>query len=67
MHYSKRTIFFISDGTGITAEMLGHSLLTQFEAIEFSQVVVPFVDTIAKAEECLVRIEAARTSSCITA
>ncbi|MEL0028566.1 MAG: kinase/pyrophosphorylase, partial [Perlucidibaca sp.] len=27
----KRSVFFISDGTGITAETLGHSLLAQFE------------------------------------
>jgi len=63
LHHPQRTIFFISDGTGITAEMLGHSLLTQFEAIEFSQIVIPFVDSVAKAEECVARIEAARASS----
>ena len=63
MSRPQRTIFFISDGTGITAEMLGHSLLTQFETIEFSQVVIPFVDSAAKAEECVARIESARTSS----
>src|SRR3954470_18243160 len=34
----RRTVFFISDGTGITAQMLGHSLLTQFEDVEFDQV-----------------------------
>jgi len=27
-----RTAFFISDGTGITAETLGEALLAQFEA-----------------------------------
>ena len=53
----RRTVFFVSDGTGITAQMLGHSLLTQFEGVEFNQVTVPFVDSIAKAEECLDRIE----------
>lgn len=58
-----RTVFFVSDGTGITAEMLGHSLLTQFEGIEFAQVVVPFVDTPEKVEACLRRIEEARASS----
>jgi regulator of PEP synthase PpsR (kinase-PPPase family) len=52
-----RTVFFVSDGTGITAQMLGHSLLTQFEGVEFRQVTLPFVDSIEKAEECLVRIE----------
>jgi regulator of PEP synthase PpsR (kinase-PPPase family) len=54
----KRTVFFVSDGTGITAQMLGHSLLTQFEGVEFKQITLPFVDSIEKAEECLARIEA---------
>jgi regulator of PEP synthase PpsR (kinase-PPPase family) len=52
-----RTVFFVSDGTGITAQMLGHSLLTQFEGVEFNQVTLPFVDSVEKAEECLDRIE----------
>jgi len=60
----RRTAFFVSDGTGITAEMLGHSLLTQFEGIEFNQVTVPFVDSTAKAEACVVRVnEAARAGT----
>jgi [pyruvate, water dikinase]-phosphate phosphotransferase / [pyruvate, water dikinase] kinase len=54
----RRTVFFVSDGTGITAQMLGHSLLTQFEGVEFNQVTVPFIDSAEKAEECLARIEA---------
>jgi [pyruvate, water dikinase]-phosphate phosphotransferase / [pyruvate, water dikinase] kinase len=54
----RRTVFFVSDGTGITAQMLGHSLLTQFEGVEFSQVTLPFVDSTEKAEECLTRIAA---------
>ena len=45
----KRTAFFVSDRTGITAETLGHSLLTQFDSVEFEQVTVPFVDTVDKA------------------
>jgi len=53
----KRTVFFVSDGTGITAQMLGHSLLTQFEGVEFNQVTMPFVNSVGKAEECLDRIE----------
>ena len=51
-------MFFVSDGTGITAQMLGHSLLTQFEGVEFKQITLPFVDSLEKAEECLTRIEA---------
>ena len=54
----RRTVFFISDGTGITAQMLGHSLMTQFEGVEFDQVTLPFVDTTEKAEECVARIAA---------
>lgn len=53
-----RTAFFISDGTGITAEMLGHSLLTQFEGIRFNQTVLPFVDSLEKARECLDKLAA---------
>src|SRR6185369_9093670 len=58
----RRTVFFVSDGTGITAQMLGHSLLTQFEGVDFKQITLPFVDTIEKAEECLQRIESESTS-----
>ncbi len=53
----RRTVFFVSDGTGITAQMLGHSLLTQFEGVEFNQVTLPFVDSIDRAADCLERIE----------
>ncbi|MCC6195909.1 MAG: kinase/pyrophosphorylase [Burkholderiales bacterium] len=42
---SKRTVFFLSDRTGITAEMLGNSLLTQFDQFEFRRVTIPFVDS----------------------
>ena len=51
-----RTIFFVSDGTGITAEMLGHSLLSQFEDIKFNQETIPFVDSAEKAQVALERI-----------
>jgi regulator of PEP synthase PpsR (kinase-PPPase family) len=54
----RRTVFFVSDGTGITAQMLGHSLLTQFEGVDFNQVTLPFIDSAEKAEECLARIQA---------
>ena len=44
----RRTVFFLSDRTGITAEMLGNSLLTQFEDFTFRRVTIPFVDSLAK-------------------
>lgn len=46
----KRSVFFVSDRTGITAETSGHSLLTQFDTFEFQTATVPFVDTQDKAE-----------------
>jgi [pyruvate, water dikinase]-phosphate phosphotransferase / [pyruvate, water dikinase] kinase len=46
---SRRTVFFVSDQTGVTAETLGRSLLRQFDGVEFTQVTVPFVDTADKA------------------
>jgi regulator of PEP synthase PpsR (kinase-PPPase family) len=51
-----RVAFFISDRTGITAEMLGHSLLTQFEGVRFDEVTLPFVDTPEKAHEIVAQI-----------
>lgn len=58
-HPSSRTVFFISDGTGITAETLGHSLLTQFEGVRLKQVRMPFVNTPEKVWECVDRIREA--------
>ena len=59
-----RTIFFVSDGTGITAEMLGHSLLSQFEDIKFNQETIPFVDSAEKAQVALERIAQAAWCRC---
>lgn len=58
-----RTIFFVSDGTGITAEVLGKGLLSQFEGINFRQIRFPFVDNLDKAAECLQRICEVREQS----
>jgi [pyruvate, water dikinase]-phosphate phosphotransferase / [pyruvate, water dikinase] kinase len=55
----KRTVFFVSDGTAITAETFGHSLLTQFSGVEFRQVRLPFVDTPSKARDAVSLIERA--------
>lgn len=52
----KRTAFFVSDRTGITAEMLGHSLLTQFDGVRFNEVTLPFVDSVEKAQEVVKQI-----------
>jgi len=54
----RRTVFFVSDQTGVTAETMGHSLLTQFEAQAFRQVTLPFISTVDKAQEAVRRINA---------
>jgi regulator of PEP synthase PpsR (kinase-PPPase family) len=46
---AQRKVFFVSDGTGITAETLGGTLLTQFEGVEFDKSTLPFINTPAKA------------------
>jgi regulator of PEP synthase PpsR (kinase-PPPase family) len=53
-----RTVFFVSDQTGVTAETMGHSLLTQFGGLAFRQVTLPFISTVEKAEEAVKRINA---------
>ncbi|MFI4891777.1 MAG: kinase/pyrophosphorylase, partial [Steroidobacterales bacterium] len=49
----KRTVFFVSDQTGVTAETMGHSLLTQFDGVEFRQITVPFISSVDKAAEAV--------------
>lgn len=54
-----RTVFYTSDGTGVTAETLGHSILTQFDGVRFKQQRIPFIDCEDKAHAALARINAA--------
>jgi regulator of PEP synthase PpsR (kinase-PPPase family) len=56
-----RTVFFVSDGTGITAETYGHSILAQFE-LRFKQVRLPFIDSLDKAYDAVRRINDAFTA-----
>jgi regulator of PEP synthase PpsR (kinase-PPPase family) len=53
---TERAVFFLSDQTGVTAETLGHSLLTQFNGQNFRQVTLPFIDSEDKAKEAVARI-----------
>lgn len=48
---SNRTVFFVSESTGITAETMGHSLLSQFPHIDFTYVQRPYINTLEKAEK----------------
>ena len=52
-----RSIFYVSDGTGITAETIGHGLLTQFEGVKFKTFRMPFVDNESKADKAALRIK----------
>lgn len=45
-----RTVFYVSDGTGITAETLGYTLLTQFPQVTFQTISLPFVNTQEKVD-----------------
>lgn len=58
----QRIVYFLSDQTGVTAETLGHSLLTQFNSQNFRQVTLPFIDTRDKAREAVKRINASGIS-----
>ncbi len=53
---NQRTVFFVSDQTGVTAETLGHSLLTQFDVISFRHITLPFISSAEKAVEAVRRI-----------
>ena len=60
---SRRTVFFVSDQTGVTAETLGHSLMTQFEGLELRPVTLPFVSDLDKAQAAVRRINRAGEES----
>lgn len=51
MQLNQRTVFIVSDSTGITAETFSHSVLSQFsKSFEFQQIREPFVTTDEKAK-----------------
>jgi hypothetical protein len=52
----KRTVFYVSDGTGITAETIGHTILTQFENVELETFRIPFIDSAERAQLAVERI-----------
>ena len=49
------TVFFVSDGTGITAETFGNAILAQFE-VKFRHIRIPFVDSVDKAHQAVRQI-----------
>lgn len=54
-----RSVFFVSDHTGISAQVLGQALLSRFNGVKFRRVMEPFVNTEEKAEEVAAQIRAA--------
>jgi [pyruvate, water dikinase]-phosphate phosphotransferase / [pyruvate, water dikinase] kinase len=55
-----RAIFYISDGTGISAETLGRSLITQFDAMHFhSTITLPYINSETKAIQAVNQINQA--------
>jgi regulator of PEP synthase PpsR (kinase-PPPase family) len=51
----ERTVFYISDGTGITAETLGNAILAQFDFAP-RHVRLPFTDSVDKAHQTVRQI-----------
>lgn len=58
-----RAVFFVSDGTAITAETLGSALLVSFPGVALVRHTIPFVDDLAAAAEAVATIAAATTDA----
>ncbi len=52
-----RSVFYISDGTAITAEVLGHAVLSQFP-VNTTSVTLPFVENVQRAQAVKAQINA---------
>lgn len=54
---SAPTVFFLSDSTGITAETLGNTLLTQFPSRRLERRTIPFITSVEQAHEVVAIID----------
>ncbi|MGE4660953.1 MAG: kinase/pyrophosphorylase, partial [Arenicellales bacterium] len=63
MSLDKRSVFVVSDRTGLTAEELARSLLTQFPQVHFVTTVLPFVDSDDKLNDALRQINQSSETS----
>ncbi|RMX08053.1 kinase/pyrophosphorylase [Corticibacter populi] len=50
-----RTVYFVSDGTGITAEAFGNAIMAQFD-LSVRKLRLPFIDTVDKAHQAVRQI-----------
>lgn len=57
---SARSVYIVSDSTGLTAEALARSVLSQFD-LPFQKIRIPFVDTPEKTREAIERIQRSRS------
>jgi regulator of PEP synthase PpsR (kinase-PPPase family) len=53
-----RPVYFLSDSTGITAETLGNTLLTQFPQSTFDRTTIPFITSVEQAQAVVGTIDA---------
>lgn len=51
-----RFVFCVSDHTGVTVEAVAKSVLSQFPALEFSLIALPFIDSLEKVQAAAARI-----------
>jgi len=54
---NKIKVYFVSDGTGLSTEQLGKSILIQFPDIDFKYKTIPFVNTLKKAQALAKKIK----------
>ena len=52
-------VFFLSDSTGISAEIMGNALLIQFPDVHFERQLFPFITTVAEAQRVVRILDAA--------
>lgn len=57
---NKRTVFIVSDHTGITAQTLARTLLSQFNGLAYEPVLLPFTDNESKVRAAREHIDTAR-------
>ena len=55
---AERTLFLISDRTGITLEHLVKTLITQYDDLQVDRIVLPFLDTATKIDAAVREINA---------
>ena len=60
---NRRPLFIVSDRSGVTAETICHTLLSQFPGVEFDQVSLPFTDTEEKVKNVVKKVMCAEQDS----